>query len=81
METKDAPLSIQASKNAEGDRTGLSRHVSLRYCVYIMHKERNASECMINKKPKHGAGGWGGGCINSSSCVPQVEANCNSNDH
>ena len=54
MERKDAPLRIQAAENAVGIRTELSRHVSLRYGIYIMHKAINASECMINKKPKQG---------------------------
>lgn len=41
--------------------------VMLKPGKYIMYKARNASECMINKK--HGARGWAGGGVNSSSCV------------
>lgn len=45
-----------------------------------MQKAQNTRECMINKKPEYGAGGWAGGWagggVNSSSCVQQVEANC-----
>lgn len=55
---KDAPLSIHAAENAEGNRTA-----DMKYGIYIMHKARYASECMINKKSKRRAGGWGGAAV------------------
>lgn len=48
-------LCTEAAESADGNRTGLGSR--LRYGICIMHKARNASECMINKKPKHGTGG------------------------
>lgn len=39
--------STGAAENADGNTT---EHSScLRYCICIMHKARNASECMINQ--------------------------------
>lgn len=50
-------FSTEAAENADGNKT---EHSScLRYCICIMHKARNASECMINKKPNHGTEGSG----------------------
>lgn len=48
----------EAAQNTDGNR----RQQCVRYGICIMRKLRNASERMINKRPKHGGGG-------ASSCV------------
>lgn len=48
-------LCTEAAESADGNSTGLASR--LRYGICIMHKARNASLCMINKKRKHGTGG------------------------